>query len=163
VKYLVRIGSTDCVVEVRDQGELVVTPEGGEPRRLDLVESSSLLSILMDGRHSEVEFRLDETGVVLIEDGLERLAAVGRVGFGGRVVATHGTASADVRAPMPGLVVTVEVEEGQLVTVGQGVVILEAMKMQNELRTPVGGTVKKVFVTGGTAVDKGQPLVRVEE
>lgn len=163
MKYLVRIGPRQYLLELKDQEELIATPEGGSPQRLDLVQSSSLLSVLVRGEHREIEFRVNETGVVLVEHGVERLATVARAGLGGRVVGKRRTTAADVRAPMPGLVVAVEVAEGDEVSAGQGVVILEAMKMQNELRSPVAGTVKRVFVTGGTAVDKDQPLVRVEE
>ncbi len=64
-----------------------------------------------------------------------------------------------VRAPMPGLVVKVEVEEGSTVEVGQGLVIVEAMKMENELRAEAAGVVAKVHVSPGEAVEKDQVLV----
>jgi pyruvate carboxylase subunit B len=64
-----------------------------------------------------------------------------------------------VRAPMPGLVVRVEVEAGQSVVAGQGVVIMEAMKMENELRAETGGVVARVHAVPGAAVEKGAVLV----
>jgi pyruvate carboxylase subunit B len=64
-----------------------------------------------------------------------------------------------VRAPMPGMVVRVDVEPGQHVRAGQGVVIIEAMKMENELKADAAGVVARVLVTPGTAVEKGTPLV----
>jgi pyruvate carboxylase subunit B len=64
-----------------------------------------------------------------------------------------------VRAPMPGMVVRVEVEPGQHVGAGQGVVIIEAMKMENELKADAAGVVSKVLVTAGTAVEKGAVLI----
>ena len=64
-----------------------------------------------------------------------------------------------VRAPMPGMVVRVEVEVGQQVRAGQGVVIIEAMKMENELKADAAGVVSKVLVNSGTAVDKGAVLI----
>ncbi len=66
-----------------------------------------------------------------------------------------------VRAPMPGLVLRVEVEVGQQVLAGGGLVVLEAMKMENEIRSPGPGKVKAVLVEPGQAVDKGAPLVEV--
>ncbi len=163
MRYSVRFGDKEYVVELRTEGNLIVAQEGGRSRHLDIAEASSLLSVLIEGRHSELEFRVSEAEVTLVEDGIERVATVERAGPGGRIVSRRRTSSAEVKAPMPGLVVAVEVEEGETVSAGQGVVILEAMKMQNELRTPVSGTVKRIFVKGGTAVDKGQALVRVEE
>src|SRR5256884_6515780 len=64
-----------------------------------------------------------------------------------------------VRAPMPGLVVRVEVADGQRVDAGAGLVVVEAMKMENELRAPRAGVVQTVHVTAGQAVEKGAALV----
>ena len=64
-----------------------------------------------------------------------------------------------VRAPMPGLVVRVEVEEGDQVRPGQGLVIVEAMKMENELRAEVAGEVRAVHVRAGQTVEKDQALI----
>ena len=67
-----------------------------------------------------------------------------------------------LRAPMPGLVVQLEVAEGDQVTSGQGLVIVEAMKMENELKSEGEGTVKRILVEPGQAVDKDQVLVEFE-
>jgi pyruvate carboxylase subunit B len=64
-----------------------------------------------------------------------------------------------LKAPMPGLVVRVEVQPGQAVVEGQGVVVLEAMKMENELRASAAATVAAVRVAPGAAVEKGDVLV----
>ncbi len=66
-----------------------------------------------------------------------------------------------IKAPMPGLVLRVEVEEGQAVDVGAGVVVLEAMKMENEIKTLTEGVVRSVHVRVGQAVEKGAPLVEI--
>jgi pyruvate carboxylase subunit B len=63
---------------------------------------------------------------------------------------------------MPGLVVRINVSVGDKVEAGQGIVVMEAMKMENELRATGGGTVKSVDVTVGTAVEKGTVLVTLE-
>ncbi|HEX9703763.1 MAG TPA: acetyl-CoA carboxylase biotin carboxyl carrier protein subunit [Gemmatimonadales bacterium] len=67
-----------------------------------------------------------------------------------------------VAAPMPGLVVRVGVREGQRVEAGEGLVVIEAMKMENELRAPRAGIVVRVHVSAGEAVEKGIPLVTLE-
>ena len=64
-----------------------------------------------------------------------------------------------VKAPMPGLVVRVTVAVGQRVEAGTGLVVVEAMKMENELRAPRPGVVETVHVAPGQAVEKGAPLV----
>jgi biotin carboxyl carrier protein len=71
-------------------------------------------------------------------------------------------AGTQLKAPMPGLVVRLEVEPGQTVAPGGGVLVLEAMKMENELRSPAGGRVRAVLVRPGQAVEKGQVLVEFE-
>jgi acetyl/propionyl-CoA carboxylase alpha subunit len=66
---------------------------------------------------------------------------------------------ASLIAPMPGLIVRVNVAPGDAVQAGQGLVVMEAMKMENELRAPAAGTVKTVMVEPGKAVEKGTVLV----
>lgn len=65
-------------------------------------------------------------------------------------------------APMPGLIVRVNVEPGESVSAGQGLVVMEAMKMENELRAAGAGKVKAVHAKAGEAVDKGALLVELE-
>jgi biotin carboxyl carrier protein len=66
----------------------------------------------------------------------------------------------DLKAPMPGLVLNVVVEEGQQIKKGDPVIVLEAMKMENILKSPADLTVKKVLVKKGVAVEKGQVLIQ---
>lgn len=67
-----------------------------------------------------------------------------------------------VVAPMPGMVVKVEVVEGDVVQAGQGIVIVEAMKMENELKAAGDGSVAELYVNEGQAVELGARLVRLE-
>ncbi len=69
----------------------------------------------------------------------------------------------DVKAPMPGLVLEIQVEEGQTVEADQPLLILEAMKMENVLKAPGAGVVKSVKVEKGAAVDKNQVLIEMAE
>ena len=72
------------------------------------------------------------------------------------------TGPAPILAPMPGLIVRVSVKPGDRVEAGQGLVVMEAMKMENELRATAAGTVRSVEVSPGTAVEKGALLVALE-
>ena len=65
-------------------------------------------------------------------------------------------------SPMPGTILKVNVKEGDTVKAGDSVVILEAMKMENDITAPKDGVVKKLFVTGKQAVAKGEALFEVE-
>jgi hypothetical protein len=82
-----------------------------------------------------------------------------RAGAGGRADA-HGEQA--IVAPMPGRVVRVLVAPGDEVAARQAVVVVEAMKMENELRSPKAGRVKDVAVTAGTSVDAGRVLIVIE-
>jgi biotin carboxyl carrier protein len=67
-----------------------------------------------------------------------------------------------VKAPMPGLVTTIAVEVGQTVTQGQRLIVLEAMKMENELKAPKAGMVKVIYVEAGQTVEQNRPLLVLE-
>ena len=65
-----------------------------------------------------------------------------------------------VKAPMPGMVFKILVEEGQEIKKGDPLIILEAMKMENVLKSPTDGVIKKIAVTQGVAVEKNQILIQ---
>ncbi len=69
---------------------------------------------------------------------------------------------APLKAPMPGLIVRVNVQVGDQVQAGQGIVVMEAMKMENELRATAAGKVKAILAKPGTAVEKGALLGELE-
>lgn len=81
-------------------------------------------------------------------------------------VATRAGAPAtrvrEVRSPMPGLVLLVEVAEGARVEAGEGLMIVEAMKMENEITAPIQGVVRDLSVASGQAVERGALLCRIE-
>ena len=89
---------------------------------------------------------------VKVEDERTRLLA-------GQAATSATTGEATVNAPMPGLVVGVPLEPGATVAAGQTVVVLEAMKMENDLASPIAGVLKEVRVTKGQTVDQGEVMV----
>ena len=109
-------------------------------------ESRGAYSLSVDGRRFAVE-ALDERTRAIRD---LSAAAAGAAG------------PAPLVAPMPGLIVRVTVQPGDAVQAGQGLVVMEAMKMENELRAPSAGTVRAVHAAPGTAVDKGAVLVELE-
>jgi len=123
------------------------------------------LSILLGGRSYEIRLFPTPDGALQIHDGL--LTFIAEVAdpraWRGR---RHGGAEAQGRqqisAPMPGKVIRVLVKPGDKVEAGQGLVVVEAMKMQNEIRTPKTGTVDRVVAVEGQAVNAGEALLWVE-
>ena len=70
-------------------------------------------------------------------------------------------AAGDIKAPMPGLILRVEVKVGDVVEAGQPLLVMEAMKMENEIRANVAGTVKDIFVSAQQAVEKDDILIKL--
>lgn len=93
---------------------------------------------------------------VQLSDQYDRLAA--QLGFG----AGHSGKIQHIKAPMPGLIVSINVSPGQTVKKGDALAVLEAMKMENILKSPGEGVVKNVLVQKGSAIDKGQILIEME-
>jgi len=97
-----------------------------------------------------------------------RAAAPGAQPAGGVVPApaappapAPGDASSMVKAPLPGLIIDVKVREGEKVKAGQTIVVMEAMKMENQIQATTDGTVKKIFVKKGDNVAEGNAMVEI--
>lgn len=115
----------------------------------------NIISESPDGKQLEVEAG-GEIYHIVIKDQLDQmLDTMGFTGAAVRVVK-------DVKAPMPGLVLDVDVAEGDELEEGQRILILEAMKMENSIVMHAKGTVKKVNVKKGQAVEKNQVLIELE-
>lgn len=163
MRYFVTIGEQTHEVELRDRdvfingekvsAELIHVP-GTLLRRLALDgESHRIIATNGDARGSwELHLDGERLHVDVVDERTRTIRAMTARNTGPQ-------GPKPVRAPMPGMVVRVEVEAGDLVRPGQGVVIIEAMKMENELKTDGGGVVSKVLVGAGTAVEKGAVLV----
>ena len=92
---------------------------------------------------------------VHVEDEREKALA-------GSIAGAHESGEASVRAPMPGLVLSLPLEVGAQVERGQTVAILEAMKMENDLASPISGVIKEIKATKGQTVNQGDVLVVVK-
>lgn len=166
MKYVVEVGDRSYEVEVRPDAVLV------DGRRveadLEANHGSPLWHLVLDGRSLTLHARRrDGRGAWQIEvkgrrhDVLaldERRRAIRELT--GAVAASHGPV--ELSAPMPGLVIAVEVEAGETVEPGQGLVVIEAMKMENELKAPAGGRVSDIRVAPGQAVEKGDTLLVID-
>jgi pyruvate carboxylase subunit B len=164
MKYYVAVGDREIVVEVDGtsvsvdgraaQAELTVVP-GTPLRQLFFDGRCFVLSVSGGGRGAWVIGRHGEVWEAeALDERSRHIRALTGTGQGRRGAGT-------IRAPMPGLVVRVLVEPGQAVEEGAGVVVLEAMKMENELRAAGPGVVRTVRVEAGMAVEKGEVLVEL--
>jgi biotin carboxyl carrier protein len=166
MKYVVRVGDTDVDVvldgrRVEANGvsaEAEVTELEGTPVRMVRIGNEvhrvvarrgptrGRYTLWLDGFRYEVE-ALDERARAIRE-------------LSGAAAGPSGPAP--LIAPMPGMIVRVAVQVGDVVQAGQGLVVMEAMKMENELRATAAGTVKTVLAQPGTAVEKGALLLELE-
>lgn len=164
MKYFVTVGERTLIVElnggaVEVDGQPVsvsLESQTGSPEvRLVINHQVSMLAV--DG-YREGVWRLVDRGAlreVSVED--ERSRHIRNLDGAGKAAST----GAVVKAPMPGMVVRIPVSQGDQVAVGAGLLVLEAMKMENEMKAPVAGVVTAVRVTAGQAVEKGQILVEL--
>jgi biotin carboxyl carrier protein len=166
VKYEVQIAGKLCTVELeRDAARWSIWLDGC-PAAADTVElSPGVFSILLDGVSYEVRVSLEPDGTLRILSGLEEFTAevVDPRSWRSR---RHGALEAEgrqaVAAPMPGKVVRLLVQAGDRVEAGQGILVIEAMKMQNEIRSPKGGVVERLLAREGQAVNAGEVLAWVD-
>jgi biotin carboxyl carrier protein len=156
----------------------------GRNYRLELSCADGCWSCRLDGRAIEIDAVLARPDVLSLRIGdlayevkSERVANdlhlwVGSTSFAvevrdprslrGRIRAGDEQGPRKIVAPMPGKVVRLLVGEGDEVEPGRGVAVVEAMKMQNEIKSPKRGTVKKILVSEGAAVNAGDVLAIVE-
>jgi biotin carboxyl carrier protein len=152
----VELDGDTCRVDGRSI-EVELADSSGTPVRSARVQGRSLR--VRPHRNGRGDWSLDVEGIEyraeVLDPGQEAIRAA-------RQAAGADSGPAPLRAPMPGLVVGVEVAEGDLVEVGQGLVIVEAMKMENELKAEASARVKAVRVEPGMPVEKDQILVEFE-
>jgi len=162
MKYEVTVGEAKYVIEVNEEGRIVMD---GEPVEVDFskVGDTSLCLLLVNHESFEglvepteemwhVLFRGDLYEVAVADERAQLMRA--RAGM-----AVPESGELPIKAPMPGLVVKVPVEIGQEVKKGDKLVILESMKMENELKAPRDGRVERINVKPGDSVEQGQSLV----
>ena len=165
MRYMVEVEDRTFVVEVQ-QGTITIDDQ---VHSVDLrhIEPLSLYSLLIDNISHEVFIEKRESQYAAMLRGKLYSAQVHDLEAWERDVsrAAHPIAGAEglIKAPMPGLIVEVEVSEGNAVTKGAGLIIVEAMKMENELKSPADGVVKKVHVKKGDTVEQNQVLIIIEQ
>jgi biotin carboxyl carrier protein len=167
MRYHVRLGSRELSVdlEARPDGTLRASVQGRElpvdlvafsPRDLSLRVGARVVDLTVEGAGPELGLVASgRRAYVHVESERQRQAS--RATRGGA-----GSAEREVRSPMPGRVVKVLVAVGDVVPAGGAVAIVEAMKMENEVKARRGGTVKTVHCLAGATVEGSAPLVTFE-
>lgn len=162
MRYISEVDGLEFPVEILDEHHVRF---GGDVLEVDLaaVSGEPLYSLIVNGESFEGYVYPDEDGwqvlllgqfyQVRVEDEREKRL---RTAYQSTV---RSDAELILKAPMPGLVISIPIKEGQVVEKGQILVILESMKMQNELRAPYPGTVGRLRIKEGEIVEQKQTLL----
>lgn len=162
MKYVTSTGDESFEIEINGENDLLVN---GQRMVIDFrsVVGQSVYSLIVNGRSYEALVQPTEEGLevllhgqlfqVSIEDERQRRLRQST----GSVTVRRG--EFHLKAPMPGLIVTVHVRDGQEVKKGDRMIVLESMKMQNEISSPTDGTVRTLRIKPGDSVDQNQVLL----
>ena len=166
-RYVVCLAGETHDVVVGEDGKVVidgtthdVSLSGRGPARMRTLILDGKPRAVYAGRRTGGLWELGLDGELVSAEVVDARAARVRA-LSAAVGSERGAAA--LKAPMPGLVVQVAVETGEIVGPGAAVVIVEAMKMENELRAPAAARVERILVAPGEAVEKGQIVVEFGE
>ena len=164
MKYIATVEGKEFIVDIVDEKHIVVNDKT-YTIDFESVSGQPVYSLIADGKsHESYIARGDEDWQVLLRGRLYPVVVEDEREKRLRAAAGGGVAETGeflLKAPMPGLVVAIPVEDGQEVTKGQVLLILESMKMQNELKSPRDGKVNRVKVKPGESVEQKQTLLSV--
>jgi biotin carboxyl carrier protein len=158
-------GKETRIVELRREGDTWRAIVDGDPLQADAVEiAPHTFSILLDGKSYELRITPLPNGRLKIQSARGELTAevLDPREWRGRHGALEVQGRQQVVAPMPGKIVRILVQAGETVEAGQGLVVVEAMKMQNEIRSPKNGKVEKIIAKEGETVNAGDVLAWVD-
>jgi biotin carboxyl carrier protein len=162
MKYMTSTGDESFEIEINGENDLLVN---GQRMLIDFrsVVGQSVYSLIVNGKSYEALVQPTEEGLevllhgqlfqVSIEDERQRRLRQST----GSTTVRRG--EFHLKAPMPGLIVTVHVREGQEIKTGDRMIVLESMKMQNEISSPTDGTVRTLRIKPGDNVDQNQVLL----
>lgn len=164
MKYSTSVGDKTFIIDVNREGQVTVDGEIVPVDFLSLDQTNAFSLLLNNHSYEMLVSEQDDDYHVLalghlftvhVEDERARRLAQASRGF------VPGSGEIQVKAPMPGLVVSIPVADGQIVKRGDVLVVLESMKMENELKAPRDGTVSSVRVQPRQSVEQNQTLITI--
>ncbi len=165
MKYITTLDGKEYTIEIIDAHHVAID---GRVQEVDFesISGQPVFSLIVDGKSYEsYVYETDEGWQVLTRGRQYNLTVEDEREKRLRAAAGSGVAESGeyhLKAPMPGLVVSIPVKEGDKVEKGQVLVILESMKMQNELKSPKAGIVGRFRVKQGETVEQRQALLSVQ-
>jgi biotin carboxyl carrier protein len=166
VKYEILLAGKSRVVEFTQQNDAWKISLDGNALDANAVEvAPNIFSVLLNGESHQIRIAPRPDGTLTLHTGLAEYHAEvtdPRSWRGRRHGAVEAEGRQQITAPMPGKVVRLLVKQGDSVEAGQGLLVVEAMKMQNEIRSPKSGKIDKLFAKEGQPVNAGEALLWVE-
>ncbi|MBN1451847.1 MAG: biotin/lipoyl-binding protein [Anaerolineales bacterium] len=165
MKYISTVNGVEYLIEIIDERHISVNGRAltvdfnsvsGQPVYSLLVDGVSAEAYVYPGEEKWEVLLMGRQFPVMVEDERDKRL---RAAAGGSV---SETGEYHLKAPMPGMVVSILVKEGQEIEKGQVLLILESMKMQNELKSPRAGTIGRLRVKAGESVEQKQTLLSVQ-
>jgi len=167
MKYYAKLKDGERKVEIRKEGSTYFCDIDGKTFQADarFIDGPSIMSLIVDKKCYEVVVTDSGSKIIVSTGGeefeIEIADELEHRGVGAGAAAAE-LGIEEVKAPMPGVVVALEVAAGDEIAPGSPAVIVEAMKMQNEISTLGGGVVKKILVKAGDVVESQQTLLIVD-
>ncbi|MGH7832955.1 MAG: biotin/lipoyl-containing protein [Candidatus Binatia bacterium] len=165
--FIAKLGERDYTIEIEEIDKSVyrLSIDGNEFLVDGRKTGLNNYSLIIDKRSFEVDVDVSENEYRVLVDGRSyhiRLVDERRMRLGTMQSVIEAQGRQEISVPMPGKVVAVLVTEGDRVEKGQGLVIVEAMKMENEVRSPINGEIKEIRTKPGETVEAGKILLVVE-
>jgi biotin carboxyl carrier protein len=166
MKFEVLINNARRIVELQRTSERWRIALDGHTVDADAIEiARNIFSVLLNGKSHEVRITPTPTGALTLQTDHQEFTAElldSRAWRGRRHGALEAEGRQQIIAPMPGKIVRVLVQAGDKVEAGQGLIVVEAMKMQNEIRSPKSGTVERLQAKEGQPVNAGEVLAWID-
>lgn len=163
--YVVTIKDKRNFVKISENSEILVN---GRMHHYELIRiNNSSYKLLIDQKIydiSSVKINSDKFIVSLEGYTYEALVRTTLQERATKVIEQQGSAHhiREIKAPMPGMILKIKKKPGEKINLGESIIILEAMKMENDIKSPVSGVIKDIFISEGTAVEKGAKLFSID-
>jgi biotin carboxyl carrier protein len=166
VKLDIRISGQTRTVELERNADGWRVSLDGSPVHADATEvAPNIFSVLIEGQSHEIRITRLPDGTLALQTGHNEFSAEvmdPRIWRGRRHGALEAEGRQQVVAPMPGKVIRLLVQAGDQVKAAQGLLVVEAMKMQNEIRSPKSGSVERLLAKEGQSVNAGEVLAWID-
>lgn len=164
MKYIAQINDQTFEFEINTEGEIIAD---GDLMEIDFrsIAGQSVYSMIVNGRSFEALVQVTDEGLEVLLQGQLFIVNVEDE----RQIRLRQASGYDIsrtgefnfKSPMPGLIISVNAREGQKVETGDRLIVLESMKMQNELKSPSSGTVRNIRIKAGDNVEQNQVLLTI--